>query len=183
MSSDTSPDGHDTAPATLSVQQRGTQGTHDLCAALGLGAVSPAHLKYLSLALAEAAIVEIGRNSAFADRVRAGYVALLPAPHAGAPKAGDTKDHSAWKARLTPIGQVDEALLDPYAPPNPFALQRLYGDAQLALALERYSLTALKASLALVRERFPGTEPRKLTKPGIIAYMVEHVVGAEPPGS
>jgi hypothetical protein len=180
MSSDTSPDGADTATAALTIQQRGTQATHDLCAALGLGAVSPTHLKYLSLALAEAALAEIAHNPAFADRVRAGYASLPPPRRSGTPKDGDAKDRDAWKVRLTPIGQVDEALLDPYAPPNPFALQRLYGDAQLPLALDRYSLTALKESLALVRERYPGTAPRKLTKPGIIEYIVERLVSADP---
>lgn len=165
-----------TRVGTTTVSERTTAATRDLCATLGIGDLSSANAKHLALALALVAGEEAARNGEFAARLREAYQALVPAkapaPRKAAP-AGDKR-----KIRLTPVGVVDESELDPYGPPNPFALQKLYGNDQLRLALERYSLTALKETLPAMQERFPGTKPKKITKPGIIDYIVEYLVGA-----
>lgn len=163
---------------TTTLQQQSAQATRDLCEALGLVAVSPANLKYLALALTLVATEEVARGSDFADRVRATYGSLLPArskPSAGSEKGGRSAGSKAWNVKLTPIGTVDESMLDPYGPPNPFALQQLYGDDQLVLALGRYSPAKLKESVAIVQQRFPGTKPKKLTKVEIIDYIVRTI--------
>jgi hypothetical protein len=167
-----------TVETTATLQQRSAQATYELCAGLGLGMLSAADLKYLSLALAQVATEEVSRNSDFAERIRSLYLSLLPkkatrgASSGGSTRSGGTK---AWNAKLTPVGTVDEALLDPYGPPNPFALQRLYGDEQLPLALARYTPAKLREAVALVQERYPGSKPKKMTKAAIIEYIVNTI--------
>jgi hypothetical protein len=166
---------------TASVQERTAEASRVLCAALGLVGLSATNMKYLMLALAEVADEEIHRNADFAARLRSRYEALVPArpSRAGRSSGASRPSRSSGppKTRLTPVGTVDEGLLDPYAPPNPFLLQQLYGNEQLAAALGRHSLAALKQAVDVVQEQFPGTKPKKLTKPGIIDYIVEHVAG------
>lgn len=166
---------------SATVQQRSVQATRELCEGLGLGTLSPANLKYLSLALTQAATEEVSRNSHFAERVRSLYLSLLPqrtkrvAPSVGSARPGGSK---AWNVKLKPVGTMDETLLDPYGPPNPFALQQLYGDEQLPLALGRYTPAKLKEAVALVQQRYPGSKPKKMTKAGIIDYIVEQLTGS-----
>lgn len=167
--------------ATMTFQEQSTQATRDLCAKLGLDTVSPSQLKYLTLALMRIATEEAGRSSDFAERVRSLYLALLPARSnrrdADADRVSSRRGNGPNRIKLIPVGSVDEALLDPYAPPNPFVLQQLYGNEQLSLALERYTLTKLKEAVAVVQERFPGTKPKRMTKPGIVEYIVSAVTG------
>jgi len=164
------------------VQQRNIEATNELCRVLNLEGESSANLKYLALALMQVATHESVQNSQFAERVRSAYLDLVPPPKV---KRASSKPHSGstglkpWQIKLTPIGTTDESLLDPYGPPNPFALQQIYGDEQLPLALERYSPAQLKAALPLVQGRYPGTKPKKLTKVGIIDYFVSCLVGTE----
>jgi hypothetical protein len=68
----------------------------------------------------------------------------------------------------------------PYGPPNPFVLQQVYGDDQLALALERHPPAKLKEAVVIVQERYPGTKPKKPTKASIIAYIVETITRTQP---
>jgi hypothetical protein len=68
---------------------------------------------------------------------------------------------------------MDESLIDPYGPPNPFGLQQLYGDEQLALALDRYAPARLRGAVPIVQERFPGTKPKSMSKAAIIEYIVK----------
>lgn len=167
---------------TTTIQQRSAQATHDLCEALDLGALSPANLKYLALALTQVAVVEVSRSGDFAERIRTAYQSLLPEkPKRGTSsvQGGRPGGNKAWKVKLMPIGTVDESLLDPYGPPNPFALQQLYGDEQLALALERYTPAKLKESVAIVQQRYPGTKPKKLTKAEIINYIVRTIAASK----
>lgn len=157
--------------ANLTIQQMSAAATRELCDAIGLGAIKPTDMKYLTLALAEVAAEEARRNPGFATRVCGRYHSLLPVKAPPKPKPIDRT-----RVTLVPIGTVDESLLDPYAPPNPWALQQLYGDRQLAQALNRYSLAKLKEAVALVQERFPGTKPQRLTKPGITDYIIGQLV-------
>lgn len=156
--------------ATLTIAQRNTKSTRELWEALELGTLSPANMKYLVVALTEAATDEVRQNVDFADRVRNIYASLLPKKAS----RGAVRQRTGGPrgVKLVPIGTVDEALFDPYAPPSPFALRLLYGDAQLAAALERYSVHKLKEAVLLVQERYPETKPKQMTKAGIVAYIV-----------
>src|SRR5579884_1253796 len=161
------------------IQERTTRASRDLCAALDLVGVTPATMKVLTLALAEVAAKEIMRNPAFGQQIRSRYEELQPRKPTSKRASGKRPPSPGeqWKVKLTAVGQVDESLLDPYAPPNPFALRQLYGNDQLAVALGRYSLTALKQAVPAVEAANPGTKPKKVTKQGIIDYIVEHVAG------
>ena len=151
------------------LQQRSAQATHEFCEALGLGVVSPSDLKYLALALMQVATAEAAQSADFATRIRTLYLSLLPQKTTASTRA--TEKQSA-RAKLIPIGHMDESLIDPYGPPNPFGLQQLYGDEQLALALERYAPARLREAVSIVQERYPGTKPKSMSKAAVIEYIV-----------
>jgi hypothetical protein len=165
----------------MTLQEQGAQATRELWAALDLGPFTPAHTKYLSVALANVAAEEVLKNPEFAQRLRTLVQELVPAKasrrRADSDGTSRTSAKGPRRVELIPISTVSEDELSSYGPPNAFVLQRLYGNHQLRLALERYSLTTLKEALTLVQERYPGTKPKKITKPGIIDYIVEHVAG------
>jgi hypothetical protein len=154
----------------MTIQQRSAQATHELSEGLGLGPVSPGNLKYLALALMLVASEEIARNPDFSERIRSLYESLLPQKGSARNTSGAKKP---WHVHLTPIGTTDELLLDPYGPPNPFALQQLYGDEQLPLALGQHSPSELRGAVAIVQERYPGTKPKSMSKAAIIEYIVK----------
>lgn len=156
--------------AGVTTQERSASATRELCRTLGLGALKPAELKFLTIALAEVATSEAQRNMQFAHAISHLYQELLPTKPAKATR-GKGAAKRKEEAVLIPVGTVDPALLDPYAPPNPWALQILYGNHQLQQALERYSLAKLKEALPLVQERYPGSKPKALTKKGIATYI------------
>ena len=166
----------------VSISEQTATATRELCQMLGLVGIKPTEMKYLTLALAQAATDEAERNTAFAEQVRALYRQFIPTrPPKRAPHAHTESGRRQGQRRndeLVPIGTVNEALLDPYAPPNPWALQQLFGSEQLATVLNRYSPAKLKEALPLVQQRFPGTRPRAMTKSGIVSYIVEKVVGS-----
>jgi hypothetical protein len=167
---------------TMTIPQQTVQATHNLCSALGLGVLNASQLRYLTLALTQVAAQEAGQSPTFADQVRARYLELAPMKPSrqtsGAGRTSSRRSAGANRVKLVPVGTVDEALLDPYAPPNPFALQQLYGNEQLALALDRYTATKLKEAVTVVKDRFPGTKPKRQTKPGIIEYIVGMLTGS-----
>jgi hypothetical protein len=152
------------------LQQRSSQATLELCEALELGVVGPSELKYLALALTQIAIEEVAKSADLAERLRMRYQSLLPHKGATTRRASGVR---SWEVKLTPIGHMDESLIDPYGPPDPFGLQQLYGNQQLALALERYSPARLRGAVAFVQERYPGTKPKTMSKAAIIEYIVK----------
>jgi hypothetical protein len=168
----------------MSVQERSSEATGRLCEILGLGHVPTTKLKFLTVALAEAAVDEASNNDVFANKIRSAFESMVPAP---APKrqpkvaAGSTRTkHKPTKLPLMedlePIGTVDESLLNPYAPPNPWALRTLYGDHQLRRALGGYSLTKLKQTAKTVQSKHPGTKPHNASdQTSLVDYIVEQV--------
>ena len=106
-------------------------------------------------------------------RAMAGGV-TRPKPAPAAKPAKPTKP-KAKRRELTRIASVDPALLDPYKPPNPWALRTMYGDHQLHAALERYSTDELRRALPAVKARHPGTKPSGTSKAAIIAYIRKYV--------
>jgi|SRR5579872_89378 len=154
------------APTT--VKQRGIDATKRLRELLGLD-----DLNLLAIALAETAADEIGRNTSFSERVRHSYQEL--AQIKSKPKASKART-SRPATKLVPIAHIDDAVVDPYAPPDPNFLLRLYGPAQLRAALEDYTLDKLKEAAVSIQQKYPGTKPKsKASKAAVIDYIVEHV--------
>ncbi|HEV2236887.1 MAG TPA: hypothetical protein VGR57_09540 [Ktedonobacterales bacterium] len=151
-------------------QERSSQATHALCEALELGVVGSSELKYLALALTLVATEEVVANADFATRLRSLYLSLIPQRAETSRRASRVK---SWEVKLTPLGNMDESMIDPYGPPNPFGLQQLYGNEQLPLALERYAPARLRGAVAIVQERYPGTKPKSMSKAAIIEYIVK----------
>lgn len=166
---------NDTGNTQGTFQERSAQATHALCEALGLGVVSPSELKYLALALTQVAADEVVVNPSLAARVRELYLALVPNKAAASRRSSGSR---SWEVKLTPIGNMDESMIDPYGPPNPFGLQQLYGNDQLQLALERYAPARLRGAVAIVQERYPGTKPKSMSKAAIIEYIVRMLTAA-----
>lgn len=168
------------------LKERSAEATRQLRETLGRD-----DLDLLVIALAEVATAEAQRDTQFAERICAVYDSLVevkfqPTPSARASRAsagGAKRAKGATEAEevtLIPITVIKDAVLDPFAPPDPYFLNRLYGPSQLFAALARYSLPVLKKSLPLVQAQCPGTKPRRISsKDDVIAYMVAMVTDAE----
>lgn len=168
-----------TAPvdvAVLTEQERAALATRRLCEALGVDALKPKDLKHLSVALTEAATDEVDRHPEFAEQVLRIFHELAKP---SVPKSAAKKSSSrSAKPKLEPVGHVDPALLGPDMPLDPYVLQQLYGNAQLRLALDGRSLTALKQAVSIVQQRHPDTGPASRTqKAALIDYIVKYVAG------
>ncbi|HEX6122586.1 MAG TPA: hypothetical protein VFY89_05470, partial [Ktedonobacterales bacterium] len=117
-------------------------------AARALGVPADAALRAALLAAAAAGVAS---DPAFATRVRAALGAgtdqraEAPATADAAPPPASSARRGARPApRLVPIARVEQAVLDPFGPPDPLYLYRLYGAAQLPAALAQYSYATLK---------------------------------------
>lgn len=152
--------------------QRSVEATRQLRTILGLG-----DLKLLATALAEVAAEEAAKNPRFATKIQDSYrelESLVTVEQTRAPTAARPR------AQLVPI-RTFPGWHDPLGPLDPYYLQRLYGDNQLALALDGYSLAKLKEAAAIVEQRFPGTKPKnRARKDSVTAYIVEKVTGSPP---
>jgi len=159
-------------------QERSVLATRRLCEALGLGVVKPNELKRLTVALAEAAADEAGHNSEFAAHIRVLYERYVPVKKGKTTGSSTRSKAKPEKVKLVPVGTFDESKFNPYGPLDPYILLQLYGTKQLALALDEYSLTALKGAASLVEQRNPGTKPKnRAKKDAVLAYIVEYVTG------
>lgn len=140
-------------------------------------------LDLLAIALAEVATAEAQHNPAFIERVHAVYDGLVEvksqsatAHKSSSPTSSKTAAKDT-KPPLVPIAIIKDHVLDPWAPPDPYYLNRLFGPEQLYAALDRYNLPTLKRSLPLVQAKHPGTKPRRISsKDDVITYMVTMVV-------
>ena len=87
-----------------------------------------------------------------------------------------TKRGARPTPRLVPIARVEQAVLDPFGPPDPLYLLRLYGAAQLPIALAQYSYASLKEAAALLPPEPAGERPRgRRSKDELIAGIVARV--------
>ncbi len=81
---------------------------------------------------------------------------------------------------LVPLKRADDEYatrvrVDPWAPPDPAAIIRVYGKDQLARALQDYMLDSLKQTAAKIEQRHPGTKPAsRARKDAVIAYIVKY---------
>src|SRR5262245_29752505 len=150
--------------------------------------------KRLAAALAEVVVEELTHNAAFTARVRERYEALAPrkpapaTPRAKAPRAPKALESATPRApkgeeqlpELVPIRRIEGREISLAGPLDPYFLQELYGDAQLARALDRYPLRKLQEAASLVEERHRGTRPAMRTdKEVLIAYIVAQLVTTE----
>jgi hypothetical protein len=154
-------------PAT--VTQRGSDATAHLREIFGFDS-----LKLMSIAVAEAAVIEARKNPAFVEHVRKAYQELESTP-----KTSARKPRSAHKtSTLMPIARVEGYDFDPLAPVDPYFLYKSYGATQFTQALEEETLSGLKAAAHKLMEAHPGTKPKSLSKKAdVIAYIVEIVTG------
>lgn len=92
----------------------------------------------------EAQIARFGGNPAHTRKVKPAPKPKAapkprPTPRPRLPKVAGKAERLTGRVRLTPVGRIDENLLDPYAAPNPRALLELYGPRQVGKALMRYT--------------------------------------------
>lgn len=126
--------------------------------------------KRLSFALTIAAAEYSQVDDVMASRVQAIYKELAP----GSVKTGSsTRDSSSSvEDDLVPIKTVEGRYIDPAGPPNPYFLLELYGDKQLARALNRYTAPRLRLAVKEVQAQNPGTKPKSGSKQAMIDYIV-----------
>jgi hypothetical protein len=149
--------------------QRARAATRLLRQELGLDDV-----KVLSTALAEAAAREVKRNRAFAEQVRTIYHELVQQQPPSRPRK--EKNSLPKLVPIVPPESLPRHHIDPYGPPDPVFLYKLYGKDQLRLALEVFSLALLKEAAAKLEEEHPGTRPKSKTRRAdLIDYIIETV--------
>lgn len=129
-----------------------------------IGASDSARLR---TALLAAAAEELTRSPAFIGRVRALYNAAVPMRPSRSP--------SKWE-QLMPINPTGDEHLDLFAPPDPYWILRVYGAAQLPIALHMFPLTTLKEACTKIEYRHPGSKPKNRGRTDdVIAYIVQQV--------
>lgn len=156
-----------------SLPQRGAEATRKLRQAAHL----PTNLRdvnVLGTALAEVAADEAQRNPRFADDLRQRYEEIMASQrtHRSAQKGADLPP-------LVPLPQAEprdrRLSIDPFAPPDPAFLIRVYGRQQLARALHDYSMDALKEAASRVQQEYPGTKPKsRASRQSVIDYIVQY---------
>jgi hypothetical protein len=164
-----------TEPQKMTVQQRSQQNAERIASELGLD-----NPKIVSAAVLEAALKEIGQNKEFAQLVQQTFTQMAP-PKTKPRVASNSKAKGGiYKTTLVPIGTVEGHRIDLGAAPDPFFLAKLYGMHQLHDALDEYSGTELKRSIAEQMALHPNTKPKtKTKKEDIIAYLIDLVKQSE----
>jgi hypothetical protein len=159
-------------PAQL-LKQRGIEATRNLRDALNL----PTDLNdaaALGTALAEVAAEESRRNPRFADAVKQRYddVMRLRTP---APRPTTRRQELPPLVPLERSEYSKRVVVDPFAPPDPHDIIRVYGYHQLNRALQDYTLDMLKQTAANVQAAHPGTKPKsRSSKAAVIDYIVQY---------
>jgi hypothetical protein len=78
---------------------------------------------------------------------------------------------------LTPIRPILDHEVTIGAAPDPYFLLDVFGGHQLAKALNQRSLPDVRKAAKMVEERNPGKHPAARTKAGLIAFIVDTLVG------
>ncbi len=160
-------------------EDRVVHATRMLYEALGLS-VSKAQMKLLTIALAETSSEEIRHDPTFAARLKTRFESLLPPPiekKAPAKKSPPKKTDSQPKQKLIPVKHIEADRLNPYGIPDPAALLEAFGEAQLPLALNAYSLSLLSKIAAGIQKSNPASQPADRRQKGaVVDYIVQHVV-------
>jgi hypothetical protein len=157
-----------------SAEARGEAALRQAAAALGV----PADV-VLCAALLRAAAEAVTSDAAFAARVRAalaGSAENAERSVSAAARVSAASHGTPAAPRLVPIARVEHAVLDPFGPPDPLYLYRLYGEAQLPTALTQYSYASLKEAAALLPPDPAGGPLRgRRSKDELIAAIVARV--------
>lgn len=128
------------------------------------------NVQWLTTALAEVALEEVAANRTFSSKLLHAYQEIAksskPTP----------KKKIRELANLTPIAKVDESEFLPLGTVKPKVLLKLYGAAQLPIALDQFTLVMLKDAAHVLMEEYPGTKPKSMAnKADVIAYIIDRV--------
>jgi len=147
--------------------QRGAEATRSLRQAVQLP-INPQDTTVLGTALAEVAAREARRNPQFASEIRQVYTELLGLK-------GKAKNTKKVLPPLVALHPDPNYRIDPFVPPDPGFLMRVYGPDQLDRALQDYTLDMLKRASALIEAAHPGTKPtNRSSKQSVIDYIVKY---------
>lgn len=116
------------------------------------------------------------RSEYAAHQARTG--AILSAEQKAAALQGTTRLPTALLPPLVPVGRMEpgeRVHIDPFEPPVPSFLIRVYGREQLARALQPYMVEMLKMTAAKVEAEHPGTKPtNRSQRKALIDYIVKY---------
>ena len=127
--------------------------------------------KNVTIAILEAAIDELDKNSRFAENIRFFYDALVVV-HPTTPKKISKGDDQQV---FTPIKFVEGLETNMAVTPNPFLMCEAYGPEQFSRMLARDTKTRLLDNVRLVEKGKPGTKLKnkgKATREEIIDFIV-----------
>lgn len=163
-----------TQTRTQTLRERSAEATRRLREALHLGPDLNDGI-LLGTALAEYVAERSRSDPRMAQELRQRYDELIAQNGQHRPRA---PRQSGAQPPLVPVGRAqpgERLTIDPFEPPDPAFLTRVYGHAQLGRALERYSVDMLKQTAVRIEQEHPGTKPtnRGQKKP-LIDYIVKY---------
>lgn len=171
-------------------QSRSALATKKLCETIGIPSPKLTDLKFLTIALTEAAAVEASHNQQFAEDIRVLFANLNPPKTVKSKEPAKSKEPKESKRistvskektysfpkGLTPIKHIEMSRFNPFAPPDPYLLHEAFGDDQLYSALQGYSLPVLKDIASLVEKNNLNTSPKnKGKKESVLEYILQKV--------
>lgn len=130
----------------------------------------------LGTALAEYIVEKSQSDPHIAQELRSRYDDLAAQSGRGAKRTSIQKE--TLPSPLVPVGHAqpgERFTIDPFAPPDPQFLIRVYGRDQLAQALEPYMVDMLKQTAASIEREHPETKPtNRGQKKALIDYIVKY---------
>jgi hypothetical protein len=159
---------------TQTLRERGAEATRRLREALQI-APDLNDATILGTALAEYVAERSQSDPRIAQELRRRYDELIAQSGRGAKRTPRQKE---TLPPLVPVGHMqpgERLTIDPFAPPDPRFLLRVYGREQLARALQRYGIDMLKEAASRVEREHLGTKPtNRGQKKALVDYIVKY---------
>jgi hypothetical protein len=133
--------------------------------------------KLLQAVLLEEAARMLMENRAFASTVMSRYTQSALTRPKGGRQSRPLPRTSEIAEPLVAINPIPDYEITLRAAPDPYFILQVFGDKQLAKALNQRSLPDVRKAAKMVEERNPGKHPAARTKAGLIAFIVDTLVG------
>jgi hypothetical protein len=132
--------------------------------------------KLLQAILLEEAARQVVEDHVFADVVMSRYRQSAPTRVRGGRQSRPLPRASDIAEPLVAVNPIADYEIQLRAAPDPYFILQVFGDKQLAKALNQRSLADVRKAAKLVEERNPGKHPAAKTKAGLIAFIVGTLV-------